>query len=347
MRYKFTDLYIKHYCAKQANAVTTPYNYKYTAPEMEEPPATWGDAATEIGWQAAIPGALSLSGGAWDSLKHKQNFFKSTGRHMLNNVGFDIAPPNPKLSRFGRFARIGPVQQAALGSLVGAYTAFSDAHKTSQLEGQGFMDHMNQMSNNWELLDSWKRVGQSRNTPEYVMNTLGAVLGTPFEAGQLAATFNQRLQARNISKSLANHEVDGFVDNGRWGDLFFGLFGNKKTTSGYRDFARQAQANGLKGSEHYYNRLTNAHDKGTQLDSNELSELEDHKFYYDSVARNKMNPSMTFDKFRQFRAYKRNTGSRLTQQEFLSGNISADTHNTDQKNRLDKEYAKLEAQRTA
>jgi hypothetical protein len=60
-----------------------------------------------------------------------------------------------------------------------------------------------------------------------------------------------------------------------------------------------------------------------------------------------MDPSMPFDKYKQYRAYKRNTGSRITQQEYLSGDISAATHNADQKRKFDKEYSELRAQRNA
>lgn len=351
MRYKFTDLYIKHYCAKQANAVAPVYTYS-TPSEEEAYDPTMTYATT--GGFSAISGTV----GGINSARNGNGFISGFTKGALSPVapvGFingkaKTAELAAKFSKpFRPFARfIASPWLAAGGAVWGAGEVFNHNSKVSDLDGQDFVNQLNKYNNDWGALTSWGKLFDPANGHQNGSRALDAIMTlNPLDATKTLATLNYHLQTKNILDSLKHHEVNGFVDNGRWGDLFFGLFGNKKTTAGYRDFAQQAQARGFTGSADYYNALTNAHDKGTQLDSNKLSELEDGKFYYDSVARKKMNPSMTFDKFRQFRAYKRNTGSRLTQQEFLSGNISADTHNTDQKNRLDKEYAKLEAQRTA
>lgn len=351
MQSNILNLYKQAYCQKKAYAVAPVYTYS-TPSEEEAYDPTMTYATT--GGFSAIGGTV----GGISSARNGNGFISGFTKGALSPVtpvGFingnaktaELA--NKFTKAFKPFARfIASPWLAGAGSVWGAGEVINHNSKVSDLDGQDFVNQLNKYNNDWGALTSWGKLFDPANRHQMGSRAFDAIITlNPLDATKTLATLNYHLQTKNILDSLKNHEVNGFVDNGRWGDLGFGLFGNRKTTSGYRDFAQQAKANGLKGSEHYYNTLTQAHDEGRQLDTNELSHLDDYRFYHDAVARNKMDPSMTFDKYKQFRAYKRNTGSSITQREYLAGTPSAATHNRDQKNRFDKEYAKLDAQRTA
>ena len=359
------SLYKKFYCKKQASTPVTPV-YNYNTPDIpnDQDEYTWGNlgsnAALGIGGDLAfgtvgggVAGLYSGAEAAKQGLGFAPGFAKgfSNGFRSMSMTGALTGG----LKGVSALAKGCLPFEAVMGAGLGIYDNIDSAVRINQLEGQDFVNHLQDRHNNRALISTWQNVANSKSTPEFLGRAGMGVLSFIPEAYQYLTSRGTNAQTEHILNNLKNHEIDGYHDRSWWQDMaayipFSGYFmkdgEHNRVTAGARQLSDQALAKGLTGSVNYYDALSKARDAGRQLDANEMSRITDRKFYEDAKARGKMYPGMSFDQYRQYRNFKKTSGSRMTQEEFMTGNISADTHNADQSNALAKEYAALKAPET-